>query len=183
MPGSLSKITSSKAANEEAIRIGKAILNTFNKNRAPFPIIRGARDERNKGFWCYEWAYAFESAFNLESSGKYFKATVEGASTVWTGNPDGKVHFWLKIQSLETGKITYVDDGFMNGSYVHTKRPEGGSYKYDPFVVSDQPRSNCNPPSAYNANGITKKRPFTGPIPDMPGFYSNRSNSILNRMP
>jgi len=181
----LSNIANSQAAKEEAKRIAAAIKYTFEKNwRFYFPRFH---DERNKGYYCYEWAYAFEDAFNLESSGKHFKATVEEAVT-----PDGRVHYWLRIVSLETGQTIYVDDGFMDGSYVHDKRPVGGDYKFSPgTALSDQPRSKSNVPPPYRANGnpgaVTKiigKNVYGGPVfqtgPN-PTFWQRVGDALANQ--
>jgi len=140
-------ISTTPLAQYEAAQIAEAIKNTFNSNRGiVFPKLR---DERNKGYWCYEWAYAFEDAFKFQSSGKYFNAKVE-ASGVDDGS--GRVHFWLSISSFETGISVYVDDGFMNGSYIHDRRPEGSGYCFTTGFSTVKPRAEASVPSAYDHN-------------------------------
>lgn len=138
----IKKIAKSDAAKEEADRIAKAIQNTFKHNGlADNPL-----SQTKKGYFCYEWVYAFEDAFKLISSGKYFKAYVEGGR-----KQDGsfKTHFWLVIESLETGEKIYIDDGFMyEGMYVHGKRVEGKSYPYREGTPELQPRDGCDIPRA-----------------------------------
>ncbi len=124
----------------EGYFIGQAIQNTFDNNN-PFYMPR-FRDQRRKGYYCYEWAYAFEDAFNAESSGKYWKATVQSASS------GELIHFWIKITSLETGQSIYVDDGFVDGNYVHCKQPIPKGWQIG--NPGDMPRSESNVPPAYN---------------------------------
>ncbi|GIW85601.1 MAG: hypothetical protein KatS3mg107_1261 [Gemmataceae bacterium] len=157
LPVVLPAIAKSDATKTKAAAIGLAIANTFNRNSR---ISLRLFTEQNKGYWCYEWAYAFEDAFKYESSGKYFKATIEGAA----GKGD-VVHFWLRIDSLETGMSIFVDDGFMNGSYIHDKRPAHGIYQYTPGLLHDIPRTKwLQIPRAYDRNN----RPIPIPIPNLP---------------
>jgi RHS repeat-associated protein len=128
----LADIAVSEKGKEEARRIGTAIDHTFAFNWRPnaswLRRLLGISDELCKGYYCYDWAYAFEDAFKLESSGKFFSAKVEEAKT-----GDGPVHYWLRIDSLETKKSVFVDDGFMSGSHpgnVHETRPQGGRYQF-----------------------------------------------------
>ena len=158
----LSEISESREAKLEAKRIGAAIKNTFEKNwRLRIPSI--THDDRIKGYYCWDWAYAFENAFYAEASrslgkGKYFNAKVEGAST-----PKGELHFWLRIESAETGECIYVDDGFWDLSYVHDERPCGGRYQYDSgCTVSDKPKSTARPMTTYDSSGESlAPRPIT----------------------
>jgi hypothetical protein len=150
----------SDKSKAEAKRIAGAIQNTFSggysyswaawggvKNLVSWTTdgyLGG--DERCGGYYCYEWAYAFKNAFNIESSGDCFTAKVEEAATL-----EGKVHYWLAITSKDAPYTTiYVDDGFMNGNKVHALRPEGGKYKYQP--VLSKPEAECSPPPASGAN-------------------------------
>ncbi len=138
-------ISESCEAWEEGTRIAKAIQNTFNNNwRFSFPR---RHDDRVKGYYCYEWAYAFEDAYGLEASGKYFTVKVTGASTL-----EGLIHAWVKITSLETGESVYVDDGFWDGTYVHDAAPRATPYDFDWFP-SDSPRKEANVPSPYDSKG------------------------------
>ena len=135
---------SSGSANEGRL-IGQAIWYTFRGNWQPtFPRWN---DQRRKGYYCFEWAYAFEDAFNLESSGQYFTAEVQSASTPpATPEGNGPVHFWLKITSKETGLSVYVDDGFYDGGYVHIGMPV--PHGWDRGNPGDVQRSECHPPPA-----------------------------------
>jgi hypothetical protein len=133
----------------EAIRIGRAIQYTFDNNsRKALP------GQHRKGYFCYEWAYAFEWAAAGESSGNYFTTTCESASTVPTGK--GLEHAWLKITNKRTGRSVYIDDGFMrsgpNGPiYIHTTPPMDGDYIYPGFP--EAPKMIWNYPDRYNAAG------------------------------
>lgn len=138
LPDRLEGIARTQAAREEARRIGQAIVNTYRFNGVltvqavldALPIFSYfATEERNKGYYCYEWVAAWKNAFNHESSSKYFKVKAESAST-----EDGRIHQWLRIESIETGEVLYVDDGFMHpGDYVHDTMPNG-TYTYDGLV-------------------------------------------------
>ncbi len=142
----LSKIAPSDAAKAEAARIAAAIKNTFDKNN-PWYWPSLTKDQRNKGYYCYQWAYAFEDAFNSESSGKFFAARVEEAS-----DSEGHVHFWVAITSKSDPKNTvYVDDGFCDGDYVHSKRPIPDGWSLG--TPGDKPREKVSVPPAYDSNG------------------------------
>jgi RHS repeat-associated protein len=155
LPSRLGDTATSDEAKDEARRIGDAIRNTFDGSNTPWRLPSWTNDQRNKGYYCYEWAYAFENAFKLESSGKYFTFEVEAASA-----PDAiGVHYWLKITSKETGRVTYVDDGFANGDYVHTNQPiPGGWGIMHPGVV---PKSACSPPPARDHKYNRPVNPWT----------------------
>jgi hypothetical protein len=164
LPGQLQGIASTAAAKAEAARIAAAIQNTWSKGWTFYPPITfQGRPQTVWGYWCYEWAYAFERAASWEAgSGKYF--TVE----VWSATTDDgtKVHAWIKITSKETGQSIYVDDGFFwVGKYVHSAPPYGGAYKNLQRGV-DTPRNQCSPPTAYDSSG--KKVPAPPPPPGSP---------------
>jgi RHS repeat-associated protein len=157
-------------AKKEAVRIGQAIENTFNyhwnwPSSGSLAPLWGGTNDKVKGYYCYEWAYAFQDAFGYESSGTYFKARVEGVSKPDPNDPDNAfIHAWLSITSLETGKSVFVDDGFMYaGAYVHTTPPTGGWP--GTFMPGDRPRSQCHVPTAYDAEGSDRIFP-PGHLPD-----------------
>jgi hypothetical protein len=106
---------------------------------------------------------AFEDAFKAESSRKFFKAEVYSASA-----DDGRIHAWIKITSLETGRSVYVDDGFWDGKHVHSKPPCGGAYK-NVRSGCDVPRDQCRPPPAFDSSGTQSPPVPRGPVG--PGPY------------
>ncbi|HIC88094.1 MAG TPA: hypothetical protein EYP04_01635 [Anaerolineae bacterium] len=118
----LCQIADSEEAKEEAERIAAAIYNTFLNNERLMRLPPSA--ERNKGYWCYEWAYAFLAAAKHESSDQHYILTVEWASA------GDNVHYWIVVESRKSGDRIYVDDGFANGRYVHFRRPVPLGYKY-----------------------------------------------------
>ena len=141
LPDRLRDISDSRDARNEAERIGAAVRNTFDNNwQLTYPRFK---DQRVKGYFCYDWAYGFQNAFNGESSGKYFTAEVEEASS----GPN--VHYWLKIKSIETGKYVYVDDGFSNGDYVHKARPI--PTRWEMGNPGDVPKETCSLPRTYGS--------------------------------
>ena len=144
LAGALAGTTKCPNCQAEAANIAAAINNTFNSNNPwYFPHLS---DQRNRGYYCYEWAYAFADAANHESSGNCFTVKVQAAA-----DDQGNVHFWVAITSKETGKTIYVDDGFVGDTgYVHTGPPIPPGYQ--PGNPGDVPRSNCCPPPAYDCN-------------------------------
>jgi len=169
LSGELNRINPSEdaAANEEADRIASAIRNTFDQNYKPhFPRWTGwpfyTTDDRVKGVYCFDWAYAFEYAFNLEASGKYFTVNVESAA-----DEAGNVHFWIRITSIATGESVYVDDGFFDGNFVHRQRPIPDGMTFG--SPGDVPRDRADPPPAVHA---TPPRPIVPPEVGLqpPGF-------------
>jgi hypothetical protein len=167
LDAALQATVKSAAAKAEAARIAAAIRNTWSKNwtlYAPWA-------QTTWGYWCYEWAYAFERAAGWEAgSGRHF--TVE----LWSATTDDgtRVHAWVKITSKETGQSIYVDDGFWDGKYVHSEPPYGGAYKNLHRGV-DTPRNECSPPPAYDFRGRrvpSPPRPAGSPEPGLqsPGF-------------
>src|SRR3712207_4926725 len=97
-------------ARHEAGRIARALINTLAMNRRPrnLGFLLGL-EERYKGVWCYDWAYGLEDAFDLESSGDFFDAVVEGSVTQ---DGSGRMHLWLRIEPVDGGKAVFVDDSF-----------------------------------------------------------------------
>jgi hypothetical protein len=157
-------IAVSEEAKDQARRIAAAIRNTFENNR-----IQGRYPpsfERNKGYWCYEWAYAFALAARYElkdSDTRLFVIEVESARTA-----SGRVHFWIKITSLETGEAIYVDDAFGNGSYVNYSQPAPEDYD----LIFSEP---INPIRDH----FVKKRFFvTVDRFTMPAIYDHRGRLI-----
>jgi len=147
-------ISESDEAKAEGQRIAKALVYTIRNNWRFRPSLR--KNERFKGYFCYDWAYAFEDAFNLESKGEFFKVDVQSAL-----DPDTLLtHFWIRITSLETGEVIYFDDSFWDGTFVHTNMPCGGNYQFDMGVRwSEKPRHKTSPPPAYDSHGWKYGRP------------------------
>lgn len=142
LAAALQGIAQSQAAKDEAANIAATINATWEIGRkwnwAAFSI----NNQKAKGYFCYEWAYAFQDAAELYSSGKYFSVKVEVVGDL----NSGKVHAFTTITSLETGKSIYVDDGFMGLGYVHTTKPIGGIYKTPMDLIAELDRKNCDVP-------------------------------------
>lgn len=161
----------SREAKLEANRIGAAIKNTFDENAAAawwwYPraaagnalgaLLRmGHGEERCRGYFCWEWAYAFQDAFNLVDP-EHFDVEVWMART-----PDGRVHYWIEIISHETEKSVYVDDGFANGSNVHNLPPVPRGYSDRAQTSREADRQSgirFRIPETYGPN---KRRPDPG---------------------
>ena len=171
----------------EADRIAAAIQNTFDKNATSLWIRNDiltlglGTEQRRKGYYCYEWTYAFQDAFNFETSGKYDEGSnVNSSSKNFTSNIQSAsagepVHYWLKITCKKTGGSIYIDDGFADGNYVHKRAPIPRGYVLG--NPNDMPRNQCNPPPAYNSHGksavppnpyrfLTNNTPPNETIPD-----------------
>lgn len=139
----------------EALRLADSIMRMLKQNsRATFPKLPFVRDERHKGYYCYEWVFGFEEAFNSTASGNCFEAFVNGAKV----EADGRIHAWLLVRSACYGcsqSEIYVDDGFWEvdnkskSKYVHYSPPCGGQYVPRPDALADNPRHSCNIPNAY----------------------------------
>lgn len=154
LPARLAEIATSEDAKEEAMRIGRAIIATFDLNgritwnkvlwQLTNPLLEFVDpDQRARGYYCYEWAYAFEDAVTFESSGKFFTVQVEAYGDL----ESGKVHSFIRITSKETDKSIYVDDGFYHrGKYVHSEKPIGDIYKTPIPLTAELDRGNCNIP-------------------------------------
>jgi len=144
-------ISQSDGAKSEGERIAKALAYTERNNGRWRPSLR--RNERYKGYYCYDWAYAFEDAVNLKSSGRYFDVQVQSAIV----RESLLTHFWIKVTSKETGKFFYFDDSFWpdpNGTFVYQEKPCGGRYEFDMGVtISDKPRERTTPPPVYGSDG------------------------------
>jgi hypothetical protein len=136
----LDGIANSAEARAEAAAIAAAIQNTWSNNWTLY--VPWA--QTTWGYWCYEWAYAFEVAANGEDPTNFTVNVYSAAAD------DGRIHAWIKITSNETGKSVYVDDGFWDGTYVHSAPPCGGDYKNIMRGV-DVPREQCSPPPAYSS--------------------------------
>jgi len=146
----LRDLAPSTADDAEADRIAAAIKYTYDRNwRLDLAQFLPRCGQKSKGYYCYEWAYAFEDAFRFESTGSYFEAEVQNAKCT-----DGRVHFWVKITSrLDPASCLYVDDGFWNGNYVHYQQPCGGPYVFSPIIEVPRETSDNNIPPAYNGDG------------------------------
>ncbi|MDX1929892.1 MAG: RHS repeat-associated core domain-containing protein [Pirellulaceae bacterium] len=130
----LKAISKSQEAVQEASRLSAIINHTFELNRkwnwAAFSIF----NQKVKGYYCYEWAWAFKNAYDYVQCRSF---TVEMHAV---GDfASGSVHAYVKITSVETGKFVYVDDGFglTGGGQVHTTPPIGGIYK-SPMQFTDE---------------------------------------------
>jgi RHS repeat-associated protein len=132
------------AGQIEAQRIADAIYYTLRNNkRVNADGVPFWNDERCNGYWCYEWAWAYQKAFDHERQAS-FSAVVEAAKT-----SKGLGHYWLKITPTNGSSPIYVDDSFFDGTFVHEKRPEPPGYKYDPTAKLDR----GVPPPAYDGDG------------------------------
>ncbi|MCC7087098.1 MAG: RHS repeat-associated core domain-containing protein [Pirellulales bacterium] len=161
LAAALEGIAKSEKCKAEARQIAGAIQNSWDHNwRASAPWRQTV-----KGYWCYEWAYGFEGAFKLESSGDCFKVETGGVAA--GDDPDGPVHAWIKIISTETGQSVYVDDGFAysDRSQVHTVPPIPGGYGPREWWPTHNPRKDCNIPKAYPYVPPKPKEPPPPPAP------------------
>ena len=98
--------------------------------------------EKNAGKYCCEWAYGFEDACKI-CKPTSFTWKHEYCHVKLKENVDPLEHHWVRITSNRTGKSVYVDDGFHNGDYVHTKRPQ--PYSVFPPTYPGTRRTECNP--------------------------------------
>jgi hypothetical protein len=159
---SISGLTPGQTDNDEATRIGRAIANTFNYNwKLEQENLVPGKSEMCKGYFCYEWAYAFKKAFDAENPSGY-TAIVESSKTL--GDPMTGVirsHYWVKITSVNSGQSVYVDDGFWNRAYTHENQPchpatiEAGprTYHYTPDNLDNPSIQGFSMPTIYNAAG------------------------------
>jgi len=162
----------SKEAADQARAIAGAIQNTFDHNWRFGSII----GDKVRGYYCYEWSYAFEDCINsvlyrVPVGERKFGARVQSAAAPPIGvifvSP---IHAWVEIESPQTQKKIYIDDGFWNGSYVHTSPPYGG--KYTGFRPGcDVAREECSPPIPYDAEGnpIRDTTVVSKPLPPLFG--------------
>ena len=154
----------------EAERIAVAVANTVYRNYDIYELIP---DQRFGGYWCYEWAEAFEDAFELENP-KCFSAEINRA--IGGGDKDfTDTHYWVNITSACGKKSVFVDDGFANkdNKMVHDAPPVPENWKVDYSVVDGRPRS-CdyeyyevvhtprNKPEPYCSNGLPNGKPNAG---------------------
>jgi hypothetical protein len=115
---------------ENASRIAQSIQQYWKNHATAWKISNCFKDkwptsERCAGYWCYQWAFGFESAIR-GPAGPHFACRVEYAAT-----PSGAVHAWVSIWSVKNPeKRVYVDDGYGNGYQVNTDRPIPDGYKY-----------------------------------------------------
>jgi hypothetical protein len=120
LKNALVEISGNKEEQSACWSIAAAIANTFNVNKKLISV-----GEQQSGYFCFEWAFAFEKAAKLEDKKELFIVTFECA--VGPKEADGKsnlVHDWIKITSKTTGKSIYVDDGYVgNLGFVHKERP------------------------------------------------------------
>jgi RHS repeat-associated protein len=100
-----------EVAEVEAARISSAIVNTFRSNYTDLMdiinavvsvltfIFQASAVEKAGNFFCYEWAWAFYHAAQLESSGNHFDIKVQCSLRV-----DGATHYLIEIRSKATGE-------------------------------------------------------------------------------
>ncbi|WP_197137963.1 RHS repeat protein [Crateriforma conspicua] len=126
----------------DAVNIADSIYNTL-ENNDPWYIPRPI-DSRYQGYYCYDWAYAFEQAVENSSSG-CFSASVQ-SSQKWLFF----VHYWIEISSPCSDTSTYVDDGFgrypRGTIFVHGSPPDCSDIGYTPGdAAPDDPRDPSDP--------------------------------------
>jgi hypothetical protein len=153
----LAKIAGSDKCTTQAQNIAAAIQYTYSKN-ATWGFLGLGRlreaigsSQRECGYFCHEWAFAFATAAKHEATNDCFTIEVQQASTRDTS---GRVHYWIKITSAhDSTNFIYVDDGFAGG-YVHKTQPLPAGYLYDPGILDHTPGSEeCKPPPAYDSKG------------------------------
>ncbi len=161
----LEKMTSSPLDDNEAKRIAGAIANTFNNNSRfePRDFAPWLKVEKAKGYYCYEWAYAFEDALNVEAPTKFVVQVQAAQSLPDPDTNDRLVHYFIQITStIDPSKHLYVDDSFWDGrTYVHDKPPaHGPDIPQSPHayhVVASNPVPRETPgviiPRVYDSNG------------------------------
>ena len=109
------KPCSVKQCKMEALRIAQAIINTWNKNYGNGPQ---THPHACGGYYCWDWARGFDEAFNkINPKPKCFES-----SEKWKQQPRPSqiVHYWAEISPCGKPECgVAVDDGFVNGDYVH----------------------------------------------------------------
>ncbi len=145
------------SGKDQAIRIANAIEQTYERNsrfhfRAvdPFNL---AEVSLQKGIFCAEWATAFRNTALYEirrSQSAHF--SVERQYSEVVGDPEGRVHSWIKITPLNGGKPIYVDDGFTNRLFVHERPPIPGGYSFTNTLDHVQDPA-WYPPPIYDSQG------------------------------
>ena len=165
VPGTLQGICKCKDAKKQAACLEKAICNTWHNNWAFYP---NPCAQTTWGYWCYEWAWGFKDACNVELNKckkKWFKTEVQMCYT-----EGGEVHYWCAITSTETGGTIYIDDGFTQDfpGYVHCKPPACYPNKGTPPCQDRPDVEGCKPPPPYDGNNCkqpTTLKPSTPPPP------------------
>jgi autotransporter-associated beta strand protein len=149
----LSSMEPSQVGSMEAWRIGQAIVNTWTNNAdAWWHAIDKARGaQKEYGYFCHEWAYAFKKAADNENRSGLFRIEVEQA--IIPNDPQEQVHYWVKISSDRSPIVIYVDDGFKNGRCVHSEPPIPDEYEYHPGLWVKPGDGRCFPPKAYTMEG------------------------------
>jgi len=150
LAAALQDIATTEEARAEARRIAAAIRNTW-LNNYKFYVPWA---ETVRGYWCYEWAYAFEAAASSEKP-KRFEIRIWTAAT-----EEGDLHSWVEIYCTESRRSVYIDDGFWDGDFVHSKPPYGAEYKHL-RPGCDVRREECRPPQPYDSTG--KRIPWPAP--------------------
>jgi hypothetical protein len=137
----------------DALDIHDAINLTWDWNADPVwhAIDKGRGAQREYGYFCHEWAYAFKKAADHENKAGFYKIEVEQA--VIPNDPKEQVHYWVKISSDRSPIVLYVDDGFMNGKQLHFSRPIPKDYEYHPGLWVKPGDGRCFPPTALSCQG------------------------------
>jgi RHS repeat-associated protein len=135
----------------DANNIALAIYNTLESNsKFTLPC---SYDDRYRGHYCFEWAFAFQLAFkNSVGSSKCFSSTlnmsqVPNNESWWQYCFGEDVHLWIEITSLCSNRVVYVDDSFsvepIGRTFVHTECPDCSEWGYQQCGVY-WPSTNCN---------------------------------------
>ena len=76
------------------------------------------------GFLCYQWAWLFQQAMELENP-KCFVSQFDGITKAGSTPPSPqKIHAWIEISLLGcNSNHVFVDDGYADGDWVHPSRP------------------------------------------------------------
>ena len=152
----LVSIARSEECKKEAVRIGKAISNTYSNNWRPH--LPRWTDDRRKGFYCDEWAYAFEDAIAHERK-EFFLVKVKAVycdEDIRKSLKKPRVHFYIELICRENPDFKiYIDDGFGGGKKFYGKDPPlPYGYKTFPGPGNDYyRREGCNIPATYDSNG------------------------------
>ncbi|WP_146561198.1 RHS repeat domain-containing protein [Posidoniimonas corsicana] len=113
-----------------AMGIDKTCRDGGRPNLGPvWRAIPGGGDERNRGVYCYEWAYGYKNACD-DCNPEHFDCKVDWAAWQDTGASDIPIHSWCEVRCGDDA--LFVDDGFMEGfpGYCHEERPCGGRYEW-----------------------------------------------------
>jgi hypothetical protein len=128
---------------DEASRIAQQVQQYWTNHATNWKISNAYNDEwpssqRASGYWCYQWAFGFESAIT-SVIGPNFACKVEYCAAT-----SGAVHFWVTIWAINDPTMqVYVDDGFGNGCKINSGtskgegRPIPSGYQYQGLGTKD----------------------------------------------